>query len=373
MISRQDKKNFFVAHWDWLVAGGGVLALGAAALMLMMASGEDPEMAAQEEVAMLGRGQARTGVDPVDMTAYGTAMKVLVSPTKLTEVAETQGSFLASDRRVFCEQGDANGSAACGAPIPFGSKVCPFCQAEQPGEEKGPRDSDRDGIPDDLEVKWGMNPQDPSDIHGDLDQDGFTNEEEFLAKTDPTDSQSHPDYLNFVSIKLPLVEKTLPFFCEKATPTRDSTRLFFKGKTPGVTYSVLLGEKIGDTGFIAKSFKEDFEERKISGTGSRGKDDKMVNVLTRKVDISTATVERLSDRKTIALRVGDRKYAAVDMEATLVFNRKEVKEFVVVEGDTIDLHGTKYQVASISRDDKKVKVLLTNEKFGRKVIEALEQ
>jgi hypothetical protein len=37
------------------------------------------------------------------------------------------------------------------------------------------KDSDNDGIPDDEEKKVGLNPQDPNDANGDLDNDGFSN------------------------------------------------------------------------------------------------------------------------------------------------------------------------------------------------------
>jgi pectate lyase len=43
-----------------------------------------------------------------------------------------------------------------------------------------PEDSDHDGIPDNWELEKGLDPLDPSDGNGDLDQDGYTNIEEYL-------------------------------------------------------------------------------------------------------------------------------------------------------------------------------------------------
>jgi pectate lyase len=43
-----------------------------------------------------------------------------------------------------------------------------------------PEDSDHDGMPDDWELELGLDPLDPSDGNGDLDQDGYTNIEEYL-------------------------------------------------------------------------------------------------------------------------------------------------------------------------------------------------
>ena len=51
-------------------------------------------------------------------------------------------------------------------------------------------DRDRDGMPDAWETGWGLNPEDARDAAIDGDQDGMSNVEEFVAGTDPTDSQS---------------------------------------------------------------------------------------------------------------------------------------------------------------------------------------
>jgi hypothetical protein len=48
-----------------------------------------------------------------------------------------------------------------------------------------PADSDHDGMPDDWEQKYGLNPQDPKDGASDADHDGYTNVEEYLNGTDP--------------------------------------------------------------------------------------------------------------------------------------------------------------------------------------------
>ena len=54
-------------------------------------------------------------------------------------------------------------------------------------------DADNDGIPDEWEVTYGLNPDDPSDADLDLDGDGLSNSEEFLALTDPTTTDSDSD------------------------------------------------------------------------------------------------------------------------------------------------------------------------------------
>lgn len=48
-----------------------------------------------------------------------------------------------------------------------------------------PLDTDNDGMPDDWEKKFGLNPTDPADGKLDGDKDGYTNLEEYLNATDP--------------------------------------------------------------------------------------------------------------------------------------------------------------------------------------------
>jgi len=50
---------------------------------------------------------------------------------------------------------------------------------------EAPADSDADGMPDEWEKKYGLNPNDPSDASKDADGDGYTNIEEYINGTDP--------------------------------------------------------------------------------------------------------------------------------------------------------------------------------------------
>ena len=58
------------------------------------------------------------------------------------------------------------------------------------------KDSDGDGMPDEWEVKYGLNPNDPSDANGDLNGDGYTNIEKYINGIDPTKKVDWRDLKN---------------------------------------------------------------------------------------------------------------------------------------------------------------------------------
>lgn len=63
-------------------------------------------------------------------------------------------------------------------------------------------DSDGDGLPDEWKLAYGLDPTDPTGLNGpqgDPDGDGFTNYQEYIAGTNPRDSQ---DFLKFSAISL---------------------------------------------------------------------------------------------------------------------------------------------------------------------------
>ena len=207
MISRFGNKNFFAAHYDWIAAGVGLLALAAGAVFFALSLGEDPDVEAAAEVRSIERLKpSETGVKSVDMAGYQSALTATRKPAVLAAVSEKGESFLASERRVLCSK--------CKKAIPGDVKVCPvcpFCGTKQEEEKKIVVDADGDGLPDEWEARYGLSSNNPADANADTDGDGFTNLEEFLAKTDPTDRSDHPDYLDSLSIVLPLQETKMPF------------------------------------------------------------------------------------------------------------------------------------------------------------------
>ena len=379
MMAGNSEKGFFAAHWDWLLAIAGFAALVVGIGAAVVVCGDDLEEAALEaRSSIVVRKDASAAPAAVDLKPYEKAIKAFENPVKVITPAESDRSFLASGRRVFCEAGDSSsGKKGCGRPIPFGVKVCTYadCGIKQPAEVKINLDSDGDGLPDEYEIKFGLDPKNAADAGEDKDGDGFTNAEEFAAGTDPADPKSHPDYLDSLKIVLPLKETFLPFFCERVFPLPGGdNRFYFKDPRKknqygqrGLVYDMKTGEDIGKTGYKVKSYEKKTARKSIESAGGEKR-------LEHEVDVSEVTIERKSDKKTLRLVVGDNKRKiAVDAKATLVYERNGTKEFTVVPGDTIELNLAKYKVIEIKSVGKGAKVTLENPEFGRRTLQALEQ
>ncbi len=341
-------QNFFVAHYDIVVAVIGALALVGGIAFFVISCGEDPDIAAGEAAQDVRRMKpAKTGVQPIDMTALDAVMRQIKSPTTIASVPEKDANFLASERRVTCKK--------CKKVISADIKAfpaCPFCGEKQESPKKIVLDTDGDGLPDDWEKRFGLNPNDASDAQKDLDGDGFTVLEEFKAGMDPKDPTDHPDYLDSLTIQMPLTSTYLPFIFTKAVPLPNNNwrgEFFFPQKKDdygrmGRTVSVVLGQEVADkknrSGFVFKSYAKKSERQ--ARKGMKG--------VTIDVDISEAVVERKSDGKRVTLVIAESKKTkppSVDIKATLVYARGETKQFDVTPGQEITLNRDKFKVLSI--------------------------
>lgn len=369
MISRGDKGNFFTAHYDWLAVGIGVLVLALGAVFYVMALGEEEAATVQDKMSEVRRMKpAETGVKAVDLSAYQTASRLVKAPPVVAEVSEKSESFLASERRVMCKCKKAISGDVKKFP------KCPYCGEQQQEELVVVLDADGDGMPDEWEKRFGLNPANAADADEDADKDGFTNLEEYKAKTDPTDAKDHPDYLDSLKIVLPLKETYLPFVFTKATKIPTGWRCeFFDPKKKDVKrgntgyFTATIGEEIAKSGFIVKSYEQKSEKREKKG----------MKGMFFNVDVSEVKLERKTDGKSISLVICSPKTfkpAPVDVQATLVYERGATKNFEVVPGTEIDLNGTKYRISEIKAVGKGAKVTVENSLSTKKrVIEALEQ
>ncbi len=78
----------------------------------------------------------------------------------------------------------------------FTAKKCPFCNSEIKEKPKAPvdLDKDKDGIDNESEKKYGLDPENYNDAFEDLDEDGFNNLCEHVMKTDLRDPKNYPPF-----------------------------------------------------------------------------------------------------------------------------------------------------------------------------------
>lgn len=377
------KGNFLADYWHFLVLAVSLAILALGIVYMLSELSVDADQAIQESLSMVDKRHTKTGVAEVDMTEYNAAYKITLTPGKIPEIAEGASSFLGPESRVFCEQGEAGKPASCGMPIPFGSKECPLCGALQPGEVQANKaDGDEDGLPDEWEKKYGLSLS-MNDAALDFDNDGFTNMEEFLAKTNPADPNSHPPYVASLTV-LPNVEKVeVPFDLKRVLEIPAGTRFVFRDpnavsikygkKVKGVDHECVVDKAkpeavaIGTTGYTLKSFEK-----------------KTIKIKKKNVALAVDSIvyeiaaERDSDKKPVAFKYAEgvkSKRAVIDTQATLVYNRGGVKEIPVVPGTEFELtNGAKYKALTIEAEGNGVKVVVEDLTTGEKtVISALEQ
>ncbi len=362
------RKNFFQAHWDWLVAFFGLAALVAAGAYLGVGMGESPESAAQAYSARLDAIRpAHEGVAAVDLDLLQKAYRVVKTPPALKGVDAKKANFLASERRVFCQKGDAESKEkACGRPIPADLEKCPHCGMKQ-HFVKVEVDSDNDGLPNDWEKKYGMNPADAADANADTDADGFTNLEEFKAGTDPRDSAKHPPYLDSLSVAGELQQTFLPFWFKSYTPIPGGHRFTLQCldgngqdmKGYNATLSVKKDEPIGKTGYVITAFQKKEELRTIAGSKTGAK---------RPVDVSAIELTRASDGKKISAMISVRKNPVeAQVEMSYARNKSSWKK-TVSAGTEIELNGEKYRVVKLRTVDKGCEVTIEDLKTKKQKI-----
>lgn len=394
------KSNFFKDHYDWLVAAVGLALLAGVGALFATSLDSSPEAAlAACESELKSQPIAHKDVPTADLTLLEKVSAALEKPSLLERLSDKEGNFLASECRVYCQNPD---HAACHKPIPYKSKVCPFCGFQQPSEDstevvRGGVDSDKDGLPDAWELKYGLNPNDPADAKQDADGDTFTNLEEFEAKTDPKNPDSHPEFLDFLAISGQLKVDALKFWFERADATsRDPKagdwRITFvlqgefakeMGYDPRRSASAKVQAKVGEE-IVYRSARPVKMEKgtpiyKEVKSGWRvlkyNKKEELVAVkgsdgLKRRADVSTVDLERISDKRTISVQVGVRKPMAVEEQVDLVWSRGDDKPITVTTGSKFKLKNREYEVKKLAKDGNACKVtILDLEKNTEKIIQ----
>ena len=355
------KQNFLAAHWDWLVALAGVAALVAAGVFLVPSIIASPEELSGEYSRELnGIRPAHPDVQAANLGVFDEAVQTAKKPPALDVVDPKVASFLGSESRVFCQNGDASSTKkGCGRPIPAMSETCPFCRIKQK-VEKVEADTDHDGMPNDWEKQYGFNPNDASDAAKDADGDGFTNLEEFTAKTNPKNKLEHPDYLDFLATSGPVQDTKLEFYFKDAQQIRDGFRFTFqrlvmKNKNSKSTFTATMNGEI-TTGESDAKFRES-SGWKVVGFEKKEVDRKIAgSQLTKKVDASEVEIQRLSDGRKVKLVIvpnpklyRDRMETALESRIDLAWNRGEGKKLTVAEGNEFELNERKYRVLKLKK------------------------
>ena len=375
------KQNFFKDHYDWLVAFVG-LALLAGVVFLFVSSDnlseEDARSACEAELKQ--RKPAHKDVAAADFSVLDKVRNDMEAPSLLQVPSDKAGNFLASECRVYCQNPDV---AACHKPIPFKSQECPYCGFKQRSEDdmeavRGGVDADNDGMPDAWELKFGLNPNDPADAKKDADGDMFTNLEEYEAKTDPKNPESHPEFLDFLALASDLRTEELPFMFKMATPIPSGHRLTFVATARNQEKKPVIGDAVVKGMTTAEVGKEIvFELMKIKYEKGRAQNDKVqsgwrVLKYNKKedlvlkpgteqkvpVDVSTADLERISDKRMISVQIGVRKPVAIEEQIDLAWNRGEGKKFTVTAGSEFTLANRKYKVKKFAKDGNACKVTI---------------
>lgn len=239
------------------------------------------------------------------------------------------------------------------------NKKCELCQNElrpvvviEKPEIKDVNDIDGDGIPNDIEEKLGMNPNDPGDSHDDMDGDGFSNLFEYQQGTRLNDPKSHPPmYTRLFMSDLKVVE--LDAMLMKVSAAGD--------KKENWDIQVNIGDKtrfllLGDTVNLEK-----------------GRSYKIIDVIYDVKKVMDGNVEVQRDESRIVCQSVDGKYT-ITMEAgkraksplpkAFLTDIADDKEYNVDIGDKISIGDSlsgivEYKIEEIDMNKWQVKVLET--------------
>jgi len=243
--------------------------------------------------------------------------------------------------------------------IPVDAEICPYCGYEQTERQ---RFSTGYEIPDEYLLDLGLDPTDPSVVHLDLDGDGFSVLEEFLAGTDPTDATSHPALVDY--LRLESVEETSIRFELRGTATFGGSMTLqlnwrYPDESRGTTEYIRVGNRFGrEDEFLAESFDENF---RIDGA--------------RRIDESRAVIR--SGRHELRLgRDGDDRFGSItERAADIILVKGPDWSKTIREDETFELDNKSYKVVDISRNSVRLQAQETSEEItiGEPTSEELQQ
>ncbi|MDD5261882.1 MAG: thrombospondin type 3 repeat-containing protein [Methylacidiphilales bacterium] len=214
-----------------------------------------------------------------------------------------------------------------------------------------PQDPMEDGITAGWKIKYGFPIDDLKVADADPDNDGFTNKEEFLAKTNPLDPNSRPPIIVKLRIahytKVPfrmvfkaankLSDGTIQFQINLMDVSRNRTRFVKKGDETE-------GYKVGD---YREKIVEVFDEKTHSLTHPDRSELDMINTKLDEVTTLVLNTEKESDESRVAFSIN--------------VPGKKVEPSEVKRGDSFKLDDKSYQVLKASPQEATIKDLASGE------------
>ncbi len=326
-MASQKKSDFLAEHYDKLVLGGMLAVLVASLVALLVVAGSKKS----ESAKFARRVQALERTERHNVSVIPPFLFVAAREAARTSYAMsgTNVAFLVAPERVACVK--------CAQPIPLSADVCPWCNADQPDENAAideSWDSDSDGMPDEWEKKFALDPFSADDAALDPDNDGFTNLEEFQAGTDPKDAGSHPPRFAFLRVRSIDVEPFPYGFNGSKMKGADGEYKFAVKDATGRDWYVRKGQELAKTGFVLKEYSSAMEERKTS-TG------------VRKMEIFTLRFVKQDDQ--VVMKAGSKPESSIYKASFVCSKDSEPKVYEAKRNETFEFDGETFRLVSVDR------------------------
>jgi hypothetical protein len=364
-------KSSLARNYDKLLAALAVALLAGAVFLWVSAKGATGAGKRDCDSKLAARHPAHPALDREEASSrvksYMIALSSLANPFKIATDDSSRSGFFVPEVRVWCVK--------CRKPIPAEAEACPLCGEKQPAKRTdvvdAGIDSDGDGLPDLWEREHGFNPLDPEDASLDFDGDTFSNAEEYAAKTDPKDGNSHPDFMEYLrtasieAARLPLVFRATSnmgggnFKCQ--------FNYFDKELKTQKTLFVKVGDAIGPLDKLPGSKITDpprFSDFKLVALEWREEKvfDKIAN-REKTINTPVAIVERISSGRKIEFLI-DKESTDATYVITIVQTRNGT-EYVAdggIDEAEVEIGKDKFVLSKVDRDTGSVKMVRQSDK-----------
>ncbi len=350
MASNSGVGSGLLGHYDKLVAVAGLVFLGVAAFLFVggRATTESETQTFRGKIKRLTPANPDVPDVSAKIASYAVPMSRVAKPVQIANDRTKKVGFFVPEMRVWCVRND------CRFPLAPDWTKCPLCGTEQNAKpvETINADSDGDGMPDEWERKYDLNPQDSADAELDSDEDGFTNAQEYADGTDPLDAKSHRDFATLLRVvKVEATVLPLKFTGASRMPNgKYKCQFNYTYENPVskrrdlITLWVNEGDAIDNpsmkiqTGFKLVKLNEDAEEVENKSTGM-------------KVKVPTVTISR--GEKTFTLSQ-DKVANDTDYIITIAKDFGDKGEITIDGGKDFKIGDKVYRVVKADKEAMKV-------------------